>query len=568
MDPSVDQRRAAIERRHPAWPETTLDQYVRDAANHFGKRDLVVTDAATLSYRDTLEQADLIQAGLQAQGIAPGDRVGIVLANFPVVVPLLFAIWRAGAVAVPINTLNRPDEMAFAVRQSACRLVITMGAYFGRDYLADFDAMEAGWRAGVFTALPELRGIFVHGAPPDDPYNFDRLIASGSGQALPDVSLAAPHAPAVIMYTSGTTGSPKGVVQTHDNLLRAAYAGAYHQAFDDGRRAIFSLPLYHSFGLVVGLLSGIVVGGAIIPLTRFNAPAMLEAIGRHRATYLMGVPTMTVAMLEQIKLQHYDLSSLTAIHSAAAPTPSWVWRDIQQGFGCREIFTSYGQTETTATIVCTQPGDPIEIVSRTQGTIVLGGVAGIASQGGQIAEFKTIDPETAEDLPHGVAGELCTRGPLNAQGYFRRPEETAKIMLPGGWLRTGDLGQFLPDGNLLLTGRSKDLYKSRGELISPKEIELVLTGHPAISQAFVVGVPDEKLGECGAAWVVLSGTAPLTEAEVIGYLRSRIAVYKLPRDVWFIAAEDLPKTGTGKVQKSRLPELARRQSRLFAEAAQ
>lgn len=558
MDASVVQRRAAIERRHPVWIETTLDQYFRQAASEYGARDLVVTKDATLSYQQALDEAGLIEAGLRAQGVAPGDKVGVVMANTPVIVPLLFAIWRVGGVAVPINTLNRPDEMAFVLRQSGCRLLIMMDAFASRNYIAEFDALEPGWREGVFAAMPELHAIFVYGGAPDSVQHFSRLLESGTGYALPEQSSAAPHAPAVIMYTSGTTGTPKGVLQTHDNLLRAAYAGAYHQAFEDGRRAVFSLPLYHSFGLVVGLLSGLVVGGAIIPLTRFNAAAMLEAIGAHRATYLMGVPTMTVAMLEQSKQRHYDLSSLTAIHSAAAPTPTWVWRAIQESFGCPEVFTSYGQTETTATIVCTQPGDSIDIVSRTQGRIVLAGVAGIAAQGGRIAEFKTIDPETGEDLPHGASGELCTRGPMNSQGYFRAPDETAKIMLPGGWLRTGDLGQFLPDGNLFLTGRSKDLYKSRGELISPKEIESVLTGHPAISQAYVVGVPDEKLGECGAAWLVLSGTTQLGEEEVLAFLRSKISGYKIPRDIWFIAAEDLPKTSTGKVQKNRLPALARR----------
>ncbi len=560
MGASVLQRRAAIERRHPVWTETTLDEYFRQAASEYGARDLVVTNDATLSYRQALEQAASIEAGLRAQGIMPGDKVGVVMANYPIVVPLLFAIWRAGAVAVPINTLNRPDEMAFVLRQSACRLLIMMDAFASRDYLAEFDLLEPGWRESVFATMPELRAVFIYGGTPDGARHFSRLLASGDGHQLPGQSSAMPHAPAVIMYTSGTTGTPKGVLQTHDNLLRAAYAGAYHQAFEDGRRAVFSLPLYHSFGLVVGLLSGLVVGGAIIPLTRFNAAAMLEAIGAHRATYLMGVPTMTVAMLEQSKQHAYDLTSLTAIHSAAAPTPTWVWRAIQQSFGCSEIFTSYGQTETTATIVCTQPGDPIEIVSKTQGTIVLAGVAGIAEQGGRIAEFKTIDPETGQDQPHGASGELCTRGPMNSQGYFRAPDETAKIMLPGGWLRTGDLGQFLPDGNLFLTGRSKDLYKSRGELISPKEIESILTGHPAISQAYVVGVPDEKLGECGAAWLVLSGTARLDEQEVLTFLRSKLSGYKIPRDVWFIESDDLPKTSTGKVQKNRLPAMAPRRA--------
>jgi fatty-acyl-CoA synthase len=270
----------------------------------------------------------------------------------------------------------------------------------------------------------------------------------------------------------------------------------------------------------------------------------------------MGVPTMTIAMMEQAKAQPYDLSSLTAVHSAAAPTPSWVWRDIRQTFGCEEIFTSYGQTETTATIVCTQPGDPIDVVAETQGCIVLAGVAGIPEQGGRIAEFKTIDPETGADLPPGSAGELCTRGPLNSLGYFRRPKETAQLFLPGGWIRTGDLGQFRPDGNLFLTGRSKELYKSRGELVSPKELEQLATAHPAIVQAFFIGMPDDRWGECGCAWIVPAEGESVSAEEVVSWLSTRVAGYKLPRDVWFIANAELPKTGTGKVQKNILREMA------------
>jgi len=427
---------------------------------------------------------------------------------------------------------------------------VLMARFGSRSFESEMDVALPGWRDGTCPQLPELGGGLVF----DDrnPQAFFDALPEGE----PVDSAAQPHDAAVIMFTSGTTGSPKGVVQTHDNLTRAAYAGAYHQAFEPGRRAVFSLPLYHGFGLVVGLLSGIVVGGSIIPLLRFDPDAILRAVGSHRATFLMGVPTMTIALLKQAKAGHYDLSSLTAIHSAAAPTPSWVWREIQETFGCEEIFTSYGQTETTATIVCTSAGDPIDIVSSTQGRIVEAGVAGIPECGGRIAEFKTIDPETGADLPEGSAGELCTRGPMNSLGYFRRPEETEKLFLPGGWLRMGDLGQFLPDGNLFLTGRAKELYKSRGELVSPKELEQLLTAHPAISQAFFIGMPDDEWGECGCAWIVREEGQRIEAEEIMAYLAERVARYKLPRDVWFIAETDLPKTGTGKVQKNRLKDIA------------
>ncbi len=558
MDSAVEHRRAAIARRHPTWEEMTLDAYLDRAANDFGAQPLVLTEDITLTYSDIVDQSRRIANGFAALGVGAGERVGVVMANYPVTVPLLFAIWRAGAIAVPMNTLYRPEELEYAIREADCSLLVIMERFGSRGYVADLDARTPGWRSAPSKAFPTLRHVLVYNDR--NPEAFLQTLPDGAAKNTPRA--ASPHDAAVIMFTSGTTGSPKGVVQTHDNLLRAAYAGAYHQAFEEGRRAVFSLPLYHSFGLVVGLLSGLVAGGSIVPVLKFEPDAILSAIERHRATFLMGVPTMTIALMEQAKAKHYDLSSLTAIHSAAAPTPSWVWRDIQQTFGCDEVFTSYGQTETTATIVCTKPGDPIEIVSATQGCIVEAGVAGMPEVDGRIAEFKTIDPETGVDLAWGTAGELCTRGPMNSKGYFRRPEETAKIMLPGGWLRTGDLGQFRPDGNLFLTGRSKELYKSRGELVSPKELEQILTTHPAIAQAYLIGMPDERWGECGCAWIVRSEGHMIEADAVMTFLGERVARYKLPRDVWFIEAHDLPKTGTGKVQKNVLRTMA---ERLLAE---
>lgn len=547
-------RRQAIAERHPEWQAWTLPGYLDRCLDDFGERPLVVTDGEALDYRSAAALSRRLASGLAVHGIGRGDRVGLVMANDVMTVPLLFAIWRAGAVAVPINTLYRPEELAYAVREAGCAMLVTMRNFGSRDFPAMLNAVLPGWRDGACAEAPELRAglVFDRAAPGD----FVRaLCGEGDEGAALDAGVAVDDL-AVIMFTSGTTGSPKGVAITHDNLMRAAYAGAYHQAFEDGRRAVFSLPLYHGFGLVVGLLSGMVVGGAIVPLLKFDPHAILTAIGRHRATCLMGVPTMTIALLEQAEQGGYDFSSLTAIHSAAAPTPSWVWKKIQATFGCEDIVTSYGQTEVTATVVCTSPGDSIEVVSETQGRIVEAGVAGMADQGGRIAEFKTIDPETGADLPWGSPGELCCRSPLNSKGYFRRPDATAELFLPGGWVRMGDLGQFREDGNLFLTGRSKELYKSRGELVSPKELEQLLTRHPAISQAFFIGMPDDRYGECGCAWVVPALGAEISAAEIATFLAGQVAAYKLPRDVWFITDEDLPKTGTGKVQKARLKDMA------------
>ena len=553
----ADLRRDAIEKRHGQWRRQTLPEYLDWSLTDYGGRPLVITDAAALTYGDAAEQSRLLAEGLRARGVRPGDRVGLVMANDPMTVSLLFSIWRAGAIAVPINTLYRAEELVFALKEAGCGLLITMRSFGSRDFVAMLDSAAPGWRDGSCAALRELRGGIVF-----DRENPDGFVAELT--SVPSAASASAGSPAgidcddtaVIMFTSGTTGNPKGVAISHDNFLRAAYAGAYHQAFEDGRRAVFSLPLYHGFGLVVGLLSGMVVGGAIIPLLKFDPDAILTAIGRHRATYLMGVPTMTIALMEQASRGTYDFSSLTAIHSAAAPTPAWVWRKIQDIFGCDDIITSYGQTEVTATVVCTGPGDSLDIVAETQGAIVEAGIAGMADQGGRIAEFKTIDPETGEDLPWGTAGELCCRGPMNSKGYYNNPEATAELFLPGGWIRMGDLGQFRPDGNLFLTGRSKELYKSKGELVSPKELEQILTKHPGVSQAFFIGMPDDRYGECGCAWIVRPEDSDITADEIRDYLAQHVAPYKLPRDIWFTTDAELPKTGTGKVQKARLKEIA------------
>jgi len=558
MYAATDQgRRAAIESRHPHWIEMSLDFYLESAGRSFRARPLVITDDKTLTYGEVIEQKRRVAAALRSMGLRSGDRVGILMANHADVVPLLFAVWSIGAVAVPFNTLYRADELVFALRQSGCAALITMQQIFGRNIPAELDVIEPDWRQGSFAQLPEMKTIKVFGVEEGNLVSFQALIDSQRpNEEVTHTSCANPFHTAVIMYTSGSTGLPKGVMHTHDSLLRAAYCNAYHHAYEDGRRAIFSLPLYHTYGLVTGLLSGLMVGGGIIAHTQFDAVRMLSAIGTHRATWLLAVPTMTVALLKEAEQRSYDLSSLKAIHSAAAPTPSWVWRKIKDTLGVDKVFTSYGQTETSM-ITCTQSGDSLETVSLTQGVLALGGAAGIPELGHLIANVRIVDPETGKVLPEGVTGELCTKGPTNTIGYFRNEAETAALFTPDGWLKMGDLGRFREDGNLVLVGRSKDVFKSRGELVSPKELEELLTTHAGISQAFVIGMPDEQSGECGCAWIVRAN--PNLEAdEIARFLEMRVARYKMLRDIWFIEDHELPKTGTGKIQKQFLRDRAKK----------
>ena len=253
-----------------------------------------------------------------------------------------------------------------------------------------------------------------------------------------------PDSPGDILYTSGTTGLPKGVVVTHDAVLRTSYASALTRAYADGRRILFSLPCYHMFGYVEGLLSVMFAGGAIIPRTAFSPADYFASIERHRATEILAVPTMTVALLEHPGRAGYDLSSLTAILSGAAPAPVWVWQKVRSELGISEITTGYGMTECGGAMTLTRPEDPLEFHASTVGLPKLAGAAGVPGTG-DLCVYKTVDPLTGEDLPAGAEGELISTGPTHMLGYWDKPEETAQA-LRGGWVYSGDLGVVSPTG--------------------------------------------------------------------------------------------------------------------------
>jgi fatty-acyl-CoA synthase len=286
--------------------------------------------------------------------------------------------------------------------------------------------------------------------------------------------------------------------------------------------------------------------------------ATLEAVQRHRVDEALFVPTMTIAVLEAARAGNYGTPSLHTVMSAAAPAPVRLWQAVRDELGVREVVTAYGMTETSAATTYTEPDGPLELVATTVGAPKRGGVAGDPALGGLLATYKTIDPITAEDLPAGAEGELAVRGPIVTHGYYNKPEETAAARTGQGWLRSGDLGRIdQGNGHLLLTGRSKELYKCGGELVAPKEVEELLSSHPAVAQAYLVGLPDDRMGEVGCAWVVPADAEPPAPEDLIAYCRERLARFKVPAHVIYLRADELPTTATGKVQKFRLIERAR-----------
>lgn len=558
MLPSIDDRRAELQERFATWTPRTLDAWLDDRAERFADRPLVITDDRTMTYRQVAEWSASLADGLAAVGVRPGDRVGLLLANYPEFVPLKFAIARAGATAIPFNYLYRQDELAYVLAQSECSVLITMTGFGDLDYLGMLDAIAPSWDGEGSAQLPDLHSVVLlstDGRQRDGVQTVEGLTELGT--AHPGAAAGARAKPddvGDILYTSGTTGQPKGVMVTHDAVQRTAYASALTRAFEDGRRILFSLPCYHMFGYVEGLLAAMVVGGAVIPQTTFDPVGYFAGIQRHRATDILAVPTMTTALLEHPRRTEFDLSSAFAMLSGAAPSPVWLWERVRTELGITEVTTGYGMTECGGAMTLSLPEDPLDRASHTVGRPKLAGVAGLAGSGA-LTEYKTVDPETGEDLPPNAEGELASRGPTTMLGFWNKPDETAKA-LHEGWLRSGDLGIVGDDGYLRLTGRSKELYKSGGELVMPKEIEELLSAHPGISQAFAIGVPDERWGEIGCACVVRAPESTVTAEEIIALCKEKLARFKVPKHVLFLSAEDLPTTPTGKVQKFRLVKQA------------
>ncbi|WP_280342023.1 class I adenylate-forming enzyme family protein [Nocardia neocaledoniensis] len=537
----------------------TLGDWLDLCAEQYPDRPLVITDERTLTYGEAARWSDRLADGLAALGIAAGDRVGLLMANYLEFVPLKFAIAKAGAVAIPFNYLYRTDELAYVLAQSGCSVLITMTRFGELDYLGMLDSISPGWDRGDQAALPDLTAVVQmapEGSIRSGVLTVEDLATLGD-EFVGTAATSDPGDVADMLYTSGTTGSPKGVLVTHDAVLRTAYASALTRAFEDGRRILFSLPCYHMFGYIEGLLAATMVGGAIIPQAEFHPERYFEGISRHRANDILCVPTMTVALLEYRRHRAFDLSSLTAILSGAAPAPIWLWERVRDELGVDEIVTGYGMTECGGAMTLTLPEDDLLLTAETVGRPKMAGVAGV--QGTDVlAEYKTVDPSSGEFLPVGTEGELVSRGPTAMRGFWHKPVETA-AMLRDGWIYSGDLGRVRKDGYLELVGRSKELYKSGGELVMPKEIEDLLSGHPAVSQVFAVGVPDERWGEAGCVCIVRAPGPPIGAEEVLSLCKLGLARFKVPKHVIFLAADELPTTPTGKVQKFRLVTWAQRQ---------
>lgn len=557
--PPVRERQASLEATMGRWEPRRLDEMLDAAAERYAQRPYVITDEQSWTYGEMREWSLAIARGLLGLGVRPGDHVALVMANFPEMVATKFAISRLGAVCVPINFLNRRDELGYVLHQSDAVVLVTMDHFRDMDYLRALDDLAPGWEAqGGGNRLPQLRHVVVF--PTSDETvragatSFGALTAGGPS-AIPPSSVSA-NALADILYTSGTTGEPKGVMLTHDMLLRTAYGSAYARAFQDARRITFSLPMYHVYGYVEGMLAVLFVGGAIVPQLKFDPAATVAAIERHHVDDVLFIPTMTAAVLDELDREPRLLSSLSSMISSGGISPPGIWDRIDAVFGPIEVTTGYGMTETTASTTVTRPDDPRDRRVTTNGAPRAVGLAGEESLGGPLAVYRVVDPTSGEELETRSIGELVVRGPGVTPGYYKKPEETAAVFDEAGWLHTGDLGFIDEQGYVTLVGRVKECYRCGGEQVVPKEVEDVLLGHRSVAEAYVVAIPDPRMGEVGVAWVVLRRDSRANEDEIVAYCAERLARFKVPRYVLFAQPEEIPTTASGRPRKFQLAERA------------
>lgn len=555
-------RRKALEQQYANWVPGTLAQHLDAVAANHPDRPLVILDDRQITYREMADWSWSLARGLVSLGLHPGDHVALLMANFPEFVALKFAIARIGAVAVPINFLLRANELAYILKQSDAKLLVTMDAFGDRNYLDDLDAISPDWiRSGGGAQCPDLRHVvvFTTGSSSrsgittletlqmEDSPALSRQVAEYNRSSTSSIN-------SDIVYTSGTTGSPKGVMLEHHMVLRAAYASSLTSAFEDGRRILFALPMYHVFGYVECLIASTFAGGAIIPHLTFDAGAMVDAAERHRATEIICVPLMTMKILDVVKARGFDNTHLITMFNSGGASPPQIWQDIRSLLGARELLTAYGMSETTASTTCTHPEAPDRYLLESNGRLKFAGVAGDPDLNGVLAIYRTIDPETGEVLPWGMPGELIVKGPIVTKGYYRKPQETAAAFFADGWLKTGDLGTITEDGYLRLTGRVKETYRCGGEMVMPKEVEDVLNLHPSVAQSYVVGIKDVRLGEVGCACIVRSPQASASAEELRELCAKNLAKFKVPKFIVFVEAKDIPMTATGRPQKFKLAE--------------
>ncbi len=530
----------------------TIGELLDAAVDRYPENDALVYHELGLrySYREFQHQCEAVAKGLMALGIKRGEHILIWATNVPEWVILQFAAAKMGAVLVTANTNYKSFEIKYLLEQSDATTLLFMEGTKEIDFVEVINELCPELSESMpgrlnCSKLPRLQNVVFFGEQEHaGMFSWEDLLEMGkwvSNEELHarQLSLDADDV-ANMQYTSGTTGFPKGVMLTHYNLVGNAISIGRCMNLGPEDRMCIPVPLFHCFGCVLGTLSCVAWGSTMLPMLAFNPAKVLEAVEAERCTALHGVPTMFITELEIMENNHYDTSSLRTGIMAGAPCPTEVMKAVVEHMGASEIVITYGQTEASPGITMTRTQDPLDIRVSTVGRALPG------------IDVKILDPETGVEVEQGRQGEICAKGYNVMKGYYKMPEATAAAVDTEGWLHTGDLGVMDENGYVSITGRLKDMIIRGGENIYPREVEEFLYTHPNVKDVQVVGVPSEKYGEEVMAFIQLKEGSQVKAEEIKEFCKGKIARYKIPRHVQFVAS--YPTTANGKVQKYKLRE--------------
>lgn len=534
--------------------ELTIGTLLDNMAAKYPDNDALVYNERGLrySYREFNKISRKVAKGLLKLGIKKGDNISIWAYNVPEWVVLQFATAKIGAILVTVNTAYKSAELEYILRQSDSTVLFMVKSFKDTDYVSTLTAVAPELqickpRELEAAKLPHLKKVIMIGdETPPGMMNFSEII--DLGKSVTDEELAAAeaeldcHDVINMQYTSGTTGFPKGVMLTHYNLINNGMAIGDCMKFTDKDRLCIPVPFFHCFGCVLGVMVCVTHGSAMVPVEIFDPLKVLQTIEKEKCTAVHGVPTMFIAEVEHPDFKKYDMSTLRTGIMAGSNCPIELMKRAVKDMHVYEITSVYGQTESSPGITQTRTDDAIELRVATVGRALPG------------AEVKIVDIETGATLPPGKQGELCARGYMVMKGYYKMPEETARVIDSENWLHTGDLAIMDENGYCKITGRIKQMIIRGGENIYPREIEEFLYTHHKISDVQVYGVPDRKYGEQVMAAVVLKKGMEMSEDEVREYCKNKIANYKIPKYIKFV--DGYPMTASGKIQKFKLREMA------------
>ncbi len=516
-------------------PWATIPQLIDDAAERFAGSEAFSDGGVSLTFAELAARIRRTARALMASGIDAGDRVAVWAPNTLEWIQAAIAVHYAGGVLVTINTRFKGSEAAYVLNRSKARLAFTVSDFLGTDYVAvlegrpDLDSLEQIVDLGAHGSESSGAAVpFADFLSRADQVSEEELEARRDTVKGDDLC----H----ILFTSGTTGVPKGVMLEHQAVCNVYLNLANVFDLRQGDRELVVLPFFHSFGLHVGILCAFMRGMTILPQGVFDAEAVMQRIQDDRVSLFPGPPTVFQAMIHSPRRGDFDLSSLRCVTIGAAGFPPTLVDDIMKHLGVREVRNGFGITESSGTVSLVPAGESPEVIANTVGKPLPG------------IEVKIVD-EDGHEQAAGTRGEVLVRGYTIMRGYLDDPEATAKAIDDDGWFHTGDVGLFRPDGNLVITDRIKDMFTVGGFNAYPAEIEAVLSRHPSVARVAVVGVPDDRLGEVGMAFVI-GATGDTDPEPLVEWARQEMANYKVPRYVEFV--DELPLNATGKVLKVEL----------------